>query len=147
MGVLQFTNLPRSSSLFSLIIPFSLLPETYFKQMWETVIFIFKKYKQPLKNRALSHHHGLHLKEFYGHCDMYDCGHFGSFWPISQRKPKVVAEDHCERVETLHFQPEQMLDGHRRQRKGRLCGTYPTCICTFTQSECFTHKEFMLLVV
>lgn len=74
------------------------------------------------------------LKEFYGHCDMNDCGHCGSFGPSVRGSPKL-AEDHCERVETLHLQPKQMLDNNHRQRKGCvcwLCVKYPICICTFT---------------
>lgn len=30
-------------------------------------------------------------------------------------------KNHCERVETLHLQPTQMLDNDHRQRKGWLC--------------------------
>lgn len=49
------------------------------------------------------------LKEFYGHFDINDCGHFGSFGP-SVRGSSKLAEDHCERVETVRLQSTQMFD-------------------------------------
>lgn len=76
--------------------------------MREKVIFILKSINNYYKKTTTttSHHYGLHFKEFYGHCDINDCGSFGL---LVRGSPKP-AEDHCERVETRHLQPMRMLD-------------------------------------
>lgn len=98
----------------SLIIPFSPIRQKWGRQLF----FIFKKY---IQTNSIPSLWTAFNKKFYGHCDVNDCGHCGSFSPSVRGSPKL-AEDHCERVETLHFQPTQMLDkNNHRPRQGALC--------------------------
>lgn len=114
-----FTNLPKSSPLFVFNHPILPNPTDLLQtNVGGSYFFIFKKY---IQTNSIPSLWTAFNKKFYGHCDVNDCGHCGSFVPSVGGSPKL-AEDHCERVETLHFQPTQMLDNNNhRPRQGALC--------------------------
>lgn len=115
MGVLQTRfHICLNPPPLTLITPFSLLLETRFKHMQETVIFIFKKYKQLLKKTKTKQKKQYPiimdciLKSFMDTVTLMIVDFCGSFGP-SVRGSLNLAEDHCERVETLHLRSMQML--------------------------------------
>ena len=144
-----FTNLPKSSPLSVFNRPILPEPTDSFQTNVGGSYFLYLKKKKYIQTNSIPSLWTAFNEKFYGHCDVNDCGHCGSFGPSVRGRPKL-AEDHCERVETLHLRPTQTLDNNNhRPRQGALC-VLVVCNVTYTylywssDRPCFTFRYLLL---